>query len=153
MYVPRNVFNGGNIMKKDLVEFYEQIVSIGSKEIVQYEDEKGNLMLLPLAQLFLSCEYCELDDKEYERALFNKIVDKDLELSTTTTTRAVDKSTITGNKDDELTIVDKEVEVKQVWIVRNGLQLCKGFNNKEEAHNLVKTINEKFLKLANIIEE
>lgn len=137
-------------MERDLIKFNEKITKV-SKDICSYIDDKGNTMLIPTGQLFVSCEYMELDEISYKKALFEKIIDKELEYNEIKVTKTIDKSTKTGNKKDQGTLIDSEVSVKQVWVVKNGLGLTKSFNNKENAINLVNEINKKYFEIAELV--
>lgn len=136
-------------MEKDLIKFYKNVNKL-NKDIFEYEDEKGNFYFIPAGQLLLSCEYKELNKKEYEQAVFQMIVDKKVELEEIKGTKLVDKSTITKDKKDQGILIEAEQMVKRAWIVKNGLGLTKTFNNKEEAIKLVKDINNNTLVLAEI---
>lgn len=136
-------------MKRDLIKFNENITKV-TKEIAKYEDEKGNYTLIPVAQLLCNIEYMELDEIMYKKALFEKIIEKDAEYNKIKTTKVVDKSTITHNKKDQGTLVDNEVEVSQVWVVKNGIGLTKAFANKEKALSYVEEINNKYLEMAEL---
>ena len=136
-------------MEKDLIKFNENITKI-SKDIAKYEDTKGNYTLIPIGQLLCNVEYMELDEISYKKALFEKIIDKDVEYNKIKTTKVVDKATITGKKQDQGTLVDNEVEVSQVWVVKNGIGLTKSFYNKDKALELVNEINNKYLEMAEL---
>lgn len=136
-------------MEKDLIKFNENITKI-TKEIAKYEDEKGNYTLISIGQLMCSCEYMELDEIMYKKALFEKIIEKDTEYNKIKVTKVVDKSTITHNKKDQGTLIDNEVEVSQVWVVKNGIGLTKAFANKEKALCYVEEINNKYLEMAEL---
>ena len=136
-------------MERDLIKFNENITKI-TKEIVKYEDEKGNYYLIPIGQLMCTCEYKELDEVSYKNALFEKIIDKDVEYIKTKITKVVDKSTITHNKKDQGTLVDAEVEVSQIWVVKNGLGMTKAFDEKVKALQLVTELNNKYLEMAEL---
>ena len=136
-------------MERDLIKFNENITKV-TKEIAKYEDEKGNYTLIPVAQLLCNVEYMELDEISYKKALFEKIIDKDVEYIKTKTTKVVDKSTITHNKNDQGTLVDNEVEVSQVWVVKNGIGLTKSFDSKDKALELVNKLNNKYLEMAEL---
>lgn len=136
-------------MERDLIKFNENITKV-TKEITKYEDEKGNYMLIPTGQLLCNVEYMELDEISYKKALFEMIIDKDVEYNKITITKPVDKYTKTKNEKDKGTIIDAEVEVSQVWIVKNGLGLTKSFNNKEKALSSVEEINNKYLEMAEL---
>lgn len=136
-------------MERDLIKFNKNVTKV-TKEIVKYEDEKGNYTLIPVAQLLCNVEYMELDEPMYKKALFEKIIDKDLECDEIEITKVVDKSTITGNKKDQGIIVDSKVKAKQVWVVKNVLGLTKSFNNKDKALELVNELNNKYLEMAEL---
>ena len=136
-------------MERDLIKFNENITKV-TKEIAKYEDNKGNYTLIPVAQLLCNVEYMELDEPMYKKALFEKIIEKDVEYNKIKTTKVVDKSTITHNKKDQGTLVDNEVEVSQVWVVKNGLGLTKSFDSREKALQLVDELNNKYLEMAEL---
>ena len=136
-------------MERNLIKFNKNITKV-TKEISKYEDEKGNYMLIPTGQLLCNVEYMELDEISYKKALFEKIIDKDVEYNKITITKPVDKYTKTKNEKDKGTIIDAEVEVSQVWVVKNGLGLTKAFNVKKEALKLVEELNNKYLEMAGL---
>lgn len=136
-------------MERDLIKFNENIAKV-TKEIAKYEDEKGNYTLIPIGQLMCSCEYMELDEPMYKKALFEKIIEKDVEYNKIKTTKVVDKSTITHNKKDQGTLVDNEVEVSQVWVVKNGIGLTKAYDEKVRALQVVNELNNKYLEMAEL---
>lgn len=136
-------------MEKDLIKFNENITKV-TKEIAKYEDNKGNYTLIPVAQLLCSIEYMELDEIMYKKALFEKIIEKDVEYNKIKTTKVVDKSTITHNKKDQGTLVDNEVEVSQVWVVKNGIGLTKAYDEKVRALQVVNELNNKYLEMAEL---
>ena len=92
----------------------------------------------------------ELDEISYKKALFEMIIDKDVEYNKITITKPVDKYTKTKNEKDKGTIIDAEVEVSQVWVVKNGIGLTKAFNVKKEALKLVEELNNKYLEMAEL---
>lgn len=136
-------------MERDLIKFNKNITKV-TKEIAKYEDEKGNYMLIPTGQLLCNVEYMELDEISYKKALFEMIIDKDVEYNKITITKPVDKYTKTKNEKDKGTIIDAEVEVSQVWVVKNGLGLTKAYNSKEKALSCVEEINNKYLEMAEV---
>lgn len=136
-------------MEKDLIKFNKNITKI-NKDIAKYEDEKGNVAILNIGSLLCGCEYLELDEISYKKALFEKIIDKNIKYNKIKITKAVDKGSITKNKKDIGTIVDSEVEISQVWIVKNGAGLTKSFTNKHDALKLVDELNTKYLEMAEI---
>lgn len=136
-------------MERDLIKFNENITKV-TKEITKYEDEKGNYMLIPTGQLLCNVEYMELDEISYKKALFEMIIDKNTEYNKITITKPVDKYTKTKNEKDKGTIIDAEVEVSQVWVVKNGLGLNKAYNSKEKALSYVEEINNKYLEMAEL---
>lgn len=136
-------------MERDLIKFNKNITKV-TKEITKYEDNKGNYMLIPTGQLLCNIEYMELDEISYKKALFEMIIDKDVEYNKITITKPVDKYTKTKNEKDKGTIIDAKVEVSQVWVVKNGLGLTKAYNNKEKALSYVEEINNKYLVMAEV---
>lgn len=136
-------------MERDLIKFNKNITKV-TKEITKYEDEKGNYMLIPTGQLLCNIEYMELDEISYKKALFEMIIDKDVEYNKITITKPVDKYTKTKNEKDKGTIIDAEVEVSQVWVVKNGLGLTKSFDSKDKALELVNELNNKYLEMAEL---
>ena len=136
-------------MERDLIKFNKNITKV-TKEIAKYEDEKGNYMLIPTGQLLCNVEYMELDEINYKKALFEMIIDKDAKYNKITITKPVDKYTKTKNEKDKGTIIDAEVEVSQVWVVKNGLGLTKAYNSKEKALSYVEEINNKYLEMAEL---
>lgn len=136
-------------MERDLIKFNKNITKV-TKEIAKYEDEKGNYMLIPTGQLLCNVEYMELDEISYKKALFEMIIDKDAKYNKITITKPVDKYTKTKNEKDKGIIIDAEVEVSQVWVVKNGIGLTKAYNNKEKALSYVEEINNKYLEMAEL---
>lgn len=134
-------------MTKDLLEFNKNITFIENRgDLCKYCDEKGNYFLLPLAQLFLNCEYIEANEPNFKGMLFNGDVDKTLEYEKISVDTKKDKFEVTHNPKDKGTIVDAKEEVSRIWIVRNGFKLSKSFNNKEEAHKLVNEFNNMLIE-------
>lgn len=138
-------------MEKDLIKFNENIKKI-TKDIAMYEDTKGNVALLNIGQLMCGCEYMELDETMYKKALFEKIIDKDVEYNKIEITKVVDKSTITHNKKDQGTLINKNVEASQVWVVKNGLGLTKAFCEKVRALQVLNELNNKYLEMAELVK-
>ena len=136
-------------MEKDLIKFNENITKI-SKDIAKYEDNKGNYTLIPIGQLLCNVEYMELDEISYKKALFEKIIEKEVEYNKIKATKVVDKATITGKKQDQGTLVDNEVEVSQVWVVKNGIGLTKAYDSKEKAIEYVEGLNKEILEMAEL---
>lgn len=136
-------------MERDLIKFNKNITKV-TKEITKYEDKKGNYMLISTGQLLCNVEYMELDEISYKKALFEMIIDKDVEYNKITITKPIDKYTKTKNEKDKGTIIDAEVEVSQVWVVKNGLGLTKAYNSKEKALSYVEEINNKYLEMAEV---
>ena len=136
-------------MERDLIKFNERVSKL-TKEIAKYEDEKGNYMLIPTGQLLCNVEYMELDEISYKKALFEMIIDKDVEYNKITITKPVDKYTKTKNEKDKGIIIDAEVEVSQVWVVKNGIGLTKSFDSKVKALELVNELNNKYLEMAEL---
>lgn len=138
-------------METDLIRFNENLEEIkGSNNLMKYEDEKGNYTLIPLQYLYIGVQYLELDETEFTKAKFNKQVNPNYKYNSIKITRPVDKSTITHNKKDQGTLVDKEIEVKQVYLVTNGIKCSSSFIGKDEAIKTAKKLNERYLKIAEL---
>ena len=136
-------------MERDLIKFNKNITKV-TKEIAKYEDEKGNYMLIPTGQLLCNVEYMELDEISYKKALFEMIIDKNIKYNKITITKPVDKYTKTKNEKDKGTIIDAEVEVSQVWVVKNGIGLTKAYDEKVRALQVVNELNNKYLEMAEL---
>ena len=85
-------------MEKDLIKFNKNITKL-TKEIAKYKDEKGNVALFNIGQLMCGCEYMELDEVSYKKALFEMIIDKNVKYNKITITKPVDKYTKTKELD------------------------------------------------------
>lgn len=136
-------------IEQDLIKFNENITKV-SKEIVKYQDEKGNIIYLAPTQLLCSVEYKEATKMEYEQLVFQKAIDKTLEYNKIDTTKVVDKSVVTHNKKDQGTLIDSQVKAYQIWIVKNALGISKSFNDKNGACKLVEELNNKYLEIADL---
>lgn len=129
-------------MKKDLIEFMKNIKDI-SKSVQEYEDEDGNYLLVPVSNLFTAVDYIELDKTEYKKALFNQSI-TDLDYKKKFVNRVVDKSSVTHDKSDQGILIDKEIQVSQIYVVKNSLGYKTCFTNKSDALKLAKEINNKY---------
>lgn len=130
----------------ELRKFNENVKPIENK-LARYEDEEGNILILPISGLICKCEYVKVDEANRVQMEFNKDIPKDMELNKITVTTQVFKNTITGNKRDKNTIVDQDVEVYEMWRVTNGLGMKEVFNNKDEAIAYCNEINDKYLEM------
>lgn len=125
-------------MEKDLIKFYNNL-STYNKDITKYEDEKGNILLIPKTSLYVNCEYKEIEKEQMNVLQFEGKIDKDKEYEKINSTKLVSKYEITKIEADKYTLIDKEIVVSKVWFIRNGLGMIKSYNSKEEA---VKDTNE-----------
>ena len=130
-------------MEKNLSKFYENVNILG-KEFSVYEDSNGNLFTLNTINLLTRVDKLELTKEEYQVAKFQQKVE-DLEYSIKNIKKAVPKNEITGKDEDKLTLVDKEVAVREIWNVSNALGIVKSFTNKEDALKTAKEINKKIM--------
>lgn len=130
----------------ELRKFNENVKPIENK-LARYEDEEGNILILPISGLICKCEYVKVDEANRVQMEFNKDIPKDMKLNKITVTTQVFKNTITGNKRDKDTIVDQEVEVYELWRVTNGLGMKEIFDNKEEAVAYCNEINNKYMEM------
>ena len=130
----------------ELRKFNENVKPIENK-LARYEDEEGNILILPISGLICKCEYVKVDEANRVQMEFNKEIPKHMKLNKITVTTQVFKNTITGNKRDKNTIVDQEVEVYELWRVTNGLGMKEIFDNKEEAVTYCNEINDKYMEM------
>lgn len=130
----------------ELRKFNENVKPIENK-LARYEDEEGNILILPISGLICKCEYVKVDEANRVQMEFNKDISKDMKLNKITVTTQVFKNTITGNKRDKNTIVDQDVEVYEMWRVTNALGMKEVFNNKDEAIAYCNEINDKYLEM------
>ena len=128
-------------MVKDLDKFYNSL-KILDKTMSIYEDKDGNYSVLPTSSLLVAVDYNEFEKNQYDLAVFNGDIPKDFKTDIKNITKPVPKYEITKKEEDRYIITEKEVAVKPVWFVINGLKIKKAFNNKEEALKKAKEINE-----------
>lgn len=132
-------------MLGNIQEFMSKI-TIRDKDFSIYEDnEKGIMFVLNTVQLLSRVDYLELEKEQYKVSKFQQKID-DLEYNVVNIKRLIPKSEITGKEEDKLIITEKEVAVRQVWNVSNGLGIFKSFINKEDAFKLAKEINNNIFK-------
>jgi hypothetical protein len=131
-------------MEKELNNFYNNIKSL-ENNLSKYEDEKGNLFIIPTTNLILSCSYIEVEEKDLKVALFNGTLEKNVEYNKIVIKSIKDKSTITGKSKDKGILVDSEVNAYQVWIVKNSLGIQKSYSSKDEALEIVNRLNKDIL--------
>lgn len=139
-------------MERDLEKFNDNL-SLINKEIVEYKDKKGNEFIVALtpkyqhiAQLFLNCEYLEADNRQLKTLEFNGTIEKGQFYEKEMVKRQVPKYELTHKEKDKNIIVDKEIIINKIWVVKNGFKLTKSFTEKEEALKFVKEENEKIIK-------
>lgn len=130
-------------MEQNLKEFYKNIKK-QEKEFI-YEDEKGNYSYITDNRyLIVSVNYLELDENQFQKALFNMAIDKYLKYNKKVVKRPVDKFTITKKNKDKGTLVDKDTPVYQIWVASNPLGSKCSFTDKNEALNFAKETNKKY---------
>lgn len=118
-------------MVNEKLKDYMEKVSIKNKDISEYVDnEKGIMYIIPTGQLFPNLQYLELTEEELRNQKFEMLIDKTLKYNTIKKVRPVLNK---KKKDSDPDIVDKEVDVYQIWNITNGLNIKQSFNNKEEA--------------------
>ena len=136
-------------MKQENLEEFTKRVTLINKEIGEYENkETGVKFMIPSSYLWARCDYLELTNEEFKKAIFNQEIDKtDLVFNYIESTRPAPKYETTKRDEDKYTIIDAKVKVSQVWLVSNGLKYKQTFNNKEDALKLVNNINEELKAL------
>lgn len=129
-------------MEQDLIKFYE---NIRKENDFIYEDKDGNYSVITDPRyLIVSVSYLELDESQYQKALFNMTIDKKIKYNKKVVSRPVDKSTVTKKNKDKGTIIDKDVPVYTIWVASNPLGAKKSFTNKEDALEFAKETNKKY---------
>lgn len=141
-------------MEKDLLKFNEKLDVKREGQVVSYGDDKGNYFIVALApkyqhiaQLLLNCEYIEADEIQMKTLLYNGDIEKGIEFDTATVSRPVSKYEITKKESDKATIVDRDVKVSKVWVVKNGFKLTKSFNKMADAIECCKNENDKLFDI------
>lgn len=136
-------------MTKDLDEYYKNIKYINDR-LAEYEDEEGNLFAVTPSNLLVAVQYQALNKQEYEQAVFNQIVPKDIICNEIEIDKIVPKNEVTKNPKDQYTLTTIKQKAKEVWLVSNGLGIRKAFNNKDEALKAAKEINNKIYEVCKI---
>lgn len=128
-------------METNLDKFNE-LIHILNKDFSEYKDnEKGIYFIFNTVNAIATVEYLELEKQDYTIKKFQKAID-DLEYNIIKIKKPVPKNVITGKDEDKYTIVEKEVDVRQVWNVSNRLGARKSFTNKDEAMSYAEDINK-----------
>lgn len=133
-------------MTKDLEEYYKNI-NYKNKLIVEYEDKEGNYFPITPAQLFVAVQYQILNQKDYEKAVFQQLIPKDFKCNEKEIDKPIPKNEITKKDEDKNIITTIKEKVKEVWFVSNNLGIRKAYNNKEEAMQIAKEINQKIYEV------
>jgi hypothetical protein len=127
-------------MEKRWITFKDNITILDDKT-AKYEDQEGNYAILDILKLVVGVEYDEFNKDQYNQALFQKLIPKDMKLNITK------KKTQVLDKNDKTKIVDAEEDVRQVWFIRDSLGNIEAYNNKEEAIKTAKEWNDKIMKV------
>lgn len=136
-------------MTKDLEEYYNNITYVNDK-LAEYEDKEGNLIPLTPSSLLVAVQYQALNKQEYEQAVFQQLVPKDIICNEVEIDKLVPKNEVTHNDKDKYTIVTIKQKAKEVWFISNSLGIRKAYNNKKEALDKAKEINKKIFEVCNI---
>ena len=141
-------------MEKDLLKFNENIIVMDNGNIAEYRDEKGNCFTIALApkyqhiaQLLCNCEYIEADAVQLKSLQYNGDIAKGMEFEKEIVSRPVSKFEITHKEKDKDTIVDHDVEISKIWIVKSGFKLTKSFTKKDDALKFMEEENDKFFAI------
>ena len=119
-------------MEMELDKFMEHVEVI-NKDLAIYKDtEKGMMFYMNTIQLLVRVEALEYDKEQYNIAKFEKKV-QELDYAIKKIKRVVPKYQITKDEKDKYTLIDKKVDVKQIWNVSNASGVYKSFVNKDEA--------------------
>lgn len=134
------------MINENLEEFMQK-VTLKNKEISIYENEEKGLMYpLGTASLLCRVDYLELTKEELNKAQFEQQIDKG-EYKMYDCTKIVPKYEITKIEADKYTLTDKKVKATHIYNVKNQVGIHKTFEDKEEAFELCKDINEKIYDL------
>lgn len=134
-------------MNNELDDYYEKIEYVNKDVAVYTDEEKGNYFNISPVSLLANCLSQELEDDQLKTAIFNQNIPKNMIFKKKKTTKPVVKSDITKNPKDDNTIVDKEIEVNQIWIVSNGAGVKKVYADKDEAMTKAIEINKKIFEV------
>ena len=130
-------------MERDLCKFYDN-VDIINKDFSIYEDPDGNLFTFNTINLLTRVEKLQLTKEEFLSLKFQQKV-QDGDYNVINIKKPVPKNKITKKEEDRFTIVEKEVAVREIWNLTNAIGIVKSYNNKEEALQKAKEINNKIL--------
>lgn len=136
-------------MIKDLEEYYKHIKYINDR-VAEYEDEEGNYFQVTPSNLLVAVQYQALNKQEYEQAVFQQLVPKDIICKEVDIDKIVPKNEVTHNDKDKFTLTTIKQKAKQVWFVINSVGIKKAYNDKEEALKVAKEINKKIFEVCNI---
>ena len=131
-------------METTLKDFKKK-VKIINKDFAQYESD-DELQVFNTANLLESVTKLELESNEYTYMVQKGDIDK-LDYTHKKVKKVVPKSTITGKKDDQFTLVDKEVDVRVVYVRQNILKIKECYTTGEEAAKEAKANNEEIYKM------
>lgn len=136
-------------MIKDLEEYYKHIKYINDR-VAEYEDEEGNYFQVTPSNLLVAVQYQALNKQEYEQAVFQQLVPKDIICKEIDIDKIIPKNEVTHNDKDKFTLTTIKQKAKQVWFVMNSVGIKKAYNDKEEALKVAKEINKKIFEVCDI---
>lgn len=136
-------------MIKDLEEYYNHIKYINER-VAEYEDEEGNYFTVTPSNLLLSVMYNALNKKEYETAVFNQLIPKDLICNEIDIDKVVPKNEVTKKDSDKYILTTIKQKAKEVWFVSNGIGMKKAYADKETAFKVAKEVNKKIFEVCGI---
>lgn len=136
-------------MIKDLEEYYKHIKYINDK-VAEYEDEEGNYFQVTPSNLLVAVQYQALNKQEYEQAVFQQLVPKDIICKEVEIDKIIPKNEVTHNDKDKFTLTTIKQKAKQVWFVMNSVGIKKAYNDKDEALKVAKEINKKIFEVCDI---
>lgn len=130
------------------LEDFMKCVTITTKELCKFGDEKGNRYSFSNAQLLPKVEYLELTKERVAEYKFQQKIDKkDYKMYDCIHKR--DKYSVTKNKKDIGKIIDAKVKATNIWNVSNQLGIHTTFEDKESAIKLFDEIYDKVSKVLN----
>lgn len=136
-------------MTKDLEEYYKHIRYINDK-VAEFEDEEGNYFQITPSNLLVAVQYQALNKQEYEQAVFQQLIPKDIICKEVDIDKIIPKNEVTHNDKDKFTLTTIKQKAKQVWFVMNSVGIKKAYNDKDEALKVAKEINKKIFEVCDI---
>lgn len=135
-------------MEKYLTKFMKN-VKILNKAIAIYDDKDGNYMVMNTPGLLVGSEKIQVNEQEKKIAVFNQIIPKNMIGIKEKRKKIKSKEEITHKAEDKYTLIEDEEDVETFYAVSNQLGAKQIFTSKQDANELVSSINDNILELIN----